>query len=775
MPDATKVGSIFYESSLDPKGFNAGATQIKSGLSGLKQSFEGLSPVVKTVGAAFATYIGTRAVIGFFKSTIDSANESNRVMAQTNAVIQSTGGAAGYTTQQIAAMAAEIQKNTTVSDEAAQTGMNMLLTFTKIGSETFPQATRAMLDMATAMNGGVTPSGEQLSNTAIQLGKALQDPVLGVTALRRVGVNFTQSQIDMIKNLMDTNRQLDAQKFILGELSREFGGSATAQAQTFEGQMLQLTNQLDDFKENIGNSLIPALSYLSSALQNSDGAFGALLYPIRVVSTAIIGLMLLVKELGMVISAVFATGLAIIGGEANLIGDIWTNTMGDMVVEGANAQQKISQVWSTETTKQVGIAKKGNQDEESASGKKAAKIKKDLADETESYNDNLAKRNKAFDQSMADLIWAHQDKVKSLKKDLDDENKSFDEKMADQVKTYSESMTQMQNDHQKTVDGYQKDLTTETTDHATKVSQIQALIDQENSYGKNARQSKLAEYQQELADEMASYNTKAAEIQTKIDEENTSYADAVIAKKTANDQEVLDLQTKHSQQILDYQTEIDTEQGILNSHQTEVNLIKDKAKTDDITRLIAQHNEENIEADKQHQKKMIDIVVQGTAEGTASGAAFDAGITPEMEKTKTKLGAMSTDIGTTIAENLKQSAIDAGKNWANNFVDYVKRTFKEQGIKAPSQFVVDLLNNVLGGWTPDNSAGGQSNYQGGLSWVGEKGPELMNIPKGADVIPNDQLGGVGQTIIINVGKISNNMDIESIAREIGFRTQIAPR
>ena len=62
----------------------------------------------------------------------------------------------------------------------------MLLTFTNIGKDVFPKATETMLDMATAMNSGMTPSAEQLKGVSIQLGKALNDPVEGISALSRV-------------------------------------------------------------------------------------------------------------------------------------------------------------------------------------------------------------------------------------------------------------------------------------------------------------------------------------------------------------------------------------------------------------------------------------------------------------------------------------------------------------------------------------------------------------------------------------------------------------
>ena len=72
--------------------------------------------------------------------------------------------------------------------------------------------------------------GTSLKSAAIQVGKALQDPENGITALRRVGVNFTKEQKERIQGWVEEGKQLKAQKFILKELRTEFAGSAEAQA-----------------------------------------------------------------------------------------------------------------------------------------------------------------------------------------------------------------------------------------------------------------------------------------------------------------------------------------------------------------------------------------------------------------------------------------------------------------------------------------------------------------------------------------------------------------
>lgn len=201
----------------------------------------------------------TAATAAFAVSAVKSFTESQNVMAQTNAVIKSTGGVAGVTSKQVSDLASSLQRVTKFSDEQVQSGENLLLTFTKIGKNIFPQATEVMLDMSQAL-------GQDVKNSAIQLGKALQDPILGITALRRVGVNFNDEQKKVIENLVKTGRSAEAQKLILKELQTEFGGSARAAGQTFAGQLTILKNQLDDIKETIGLFIAIAITPLVKGL-----------------------------------------------------------------------------------------------------------------------------------------------------------------------------------------------------------------------------------------------------------------------------------------------------------------------------------------------------------------------------------------------------------------------------------------------------------------------------------------------------------------------------
>lgn len=201
--------------------------------------------------AGLATAAGATAV-AFGVKAVKSFMEAQKQAAQLDAVLKSTNQAAGVTKEKALELASALQKQTTYSDEAVLSAENMLLTFTNIKDNVFPDATRTVLDMSTAL-------GQDTKNSAIQLGKALNDPILGVTALRRVGVDFTEDQQKQIETLVRTGKTLDAQKLILQELAKEFGGSAQAQAQTFEGRMKQLANTVDDLLEKIGEAIFQGL------------------------------------------------------------------------------------------------------------------------------------------------------------------------------------------------------------------------------------------------------------------------------------------------------------------------------------------------------------------------------------------------------------------------------------------------------------------------------------------------------------------------------------
>lgn len=225
-----------------------GASALINGIKGAMGGLGDLAGGALTLGlgAAAAGIAGLGAGLGL---AISEAMGAQEVMSQTEAVIKSTGGAAGMTAEAIADLAGSLSQNSRFADDAIQEGENLLLTFTNIGSDVFPMATQAMVDMATAM-------GTDAKGGAIQLGKALNDPVAGISALSRVGVSFTEDQKKMIEQMVKAGDVAGAQKIILAELNKEFGGSAAASAATFAGKLDVIKNQALNVAEAIGGPLI---------------------------------------------------------------------------------------------------------------------------------------------------------------------------------------------------------------------------------------------------------------------------------------------------------------------------------------------------------------------------------------------------------------------------------------------------------------------------------------------------------------------------------------
>lgn len=238
----------------DTSGFEKSMKNVKSASDNTHLSFLKLTGAVAAGQAAFElAKVGITKAVGFLGDTVKSANDSENALAQLNTVLKSTSNAAGIASKDLVDQATALQKLTTYSDEAVMSAQSLLLTFTNVKGGVFKEAIPTILDMSTAL-------GQDLKSSSIQLGKALNDPIKGITALSRVGVSFTQAQKDQIETLVKSGKTMEAQKIILKELKTEFGGSAAAAGQTFAGSMLRLKNQIDDVQESIGTAIVKAIT-----------------------------------------------------------------------------------------------------------------------------------------------------------------------------------------------------------------------------------------------------------------------------------------------------------------------------------------------------------------------------------------------------------------------------------------------------------------------------------------------------------------------------------
>jgi hypothetical protein len=233
---------------------------------------DGLGSKLKTFGKATALAVGGLAVGGVvalgkaFTDGLSAAQDYQDLAAKSAAVIKSTGNEAHVSVKGIQNMAASLESLGTTDEELIINSQNVLLTFTNIRNvgkdRIFDQATKSALDMSVAL-------GTDLQGASIQVGKALNDPIKGVTALSKVGVSFTQAQRDQIKALVDSGKTMDAQKIILGELSKEFGGAAQAAGKGFRGSVFRAKDALGDLERDIVTKALPGLTKISDWVTNT--------------------------------------------------------------------------------------------------------------------------------------------------------------------------------------------------------------------------------------------------------------------------------------------------------------------------------------------------------------------------------------------------------------------------------------------------------------------------------------------------------------------------
>jgi hypothetical protein len=234
--------------------------EASSGLSSLGDGLKSLGGLA--LGGAVAGFAALGVAVA---GGVSDAREAALIMAQTEAVIKSTGGAAGVSAQQVSDYAASLSAaagQSLFGDSQIQESTNLLLTFTNIKDTTLEAATAISVDMAQALGGAP-------KDAAIQLGKALNDPIAGVTALSRVGVSFTEEQKAQIKTMQEAGDTAGAQAIILAELNKEFGGSAKAAADA-DGGMAQFKDTIGETFENVGSKLLPVLNQFAAWLNSPE-------------------------------------------------------------------------------------------------------------------------------------------------------------------------------------------------------------------------------------------------------------------------------------------------------------------------------------------------------------------------------------------------------------------------------------------------------------------------------------------------------------------------
>jgi len=216
--------------------------------------------MLESLGISFAAFEGFE----FIKKSKEDFEQLEQATSRLKAGLESTRGVAGMTMETLQAGAEEAAHKFKFTKGQIEQMQSVMLTFPAVTKKTFGDASQAIFDMSTRLH-------QDLDSTAIQVGKALQDPIKGVAALHRVGVNFSKGQMEMIKHMVEGGHAAQAQAVILRELQTEFAGSAEAAAKA--DPLFRFNKTMDDLRETVGELATDFLKKLTPALEWIAGCF----------------------------------------------------------------------------------------------------------------------------------------------------------------------------------------------------------------------------------------------------------------------------------------------------------------------------------------------------------------------------------------------------------------------------------------------------------------------------------------------------------------------
>lgn len=295
---------------------------------GVGQSGAGLITTLgRTPTAATAAAIGVGAAATAGYQFVQAYGEAQAVAAATNTLIENTGGRANVTAEQVAALGQEIMGYGVASDEAVGSAANQLLAMENVrneagrGNDIFTRAIRLGADYAAV-------TGQDMTSATFRFGRALNDPVRGMSLLRRTGIQFTESQQAQITALAESGDLLGAQRILLEALEGRYKGAAETFGTLVPGQLGRARESFGEAAEALGEELAPAAEAVATGLADIAPAAAAGLEPV----------VTLVGALGELTSA--GAQAAEDGGFAGFISDI-----NDAIGSQLNPIERASDAW----------------------------------------------------------------------------------------------------------------------------------------------------------------------------------------------------------------------------------------------------------------------------------------------------------------------------------------------------------------------------------------------------------------------------------------------
>ncbi len=251
------------------KGIQSVAQQLSdlknSSSSGLS-AFTSLATGVASTRVVFDTVAQSISKVVSVASNLISAYASQeQAEMRLQTMLKATQNACGMTAAELLDLAEALSEVTTYAAGDVLEIENVLIATENLGRDVVPEATKAVLNLASA-------TGRDATQAARQLSRALADPAKNINVLNSAGLTLTSTQIENIKTVQEQSGIYEAQRLILDHVAATYGDMAEAIAQTDSGKLERIKNVWQDIKEGLGRSLLntisPALDAVYESLKN---------------------------------------------------------------------------------------------------------------------------------------------------------------------------------------------------------------------------------------------------------------------------------------------------------------------------------------------------------------------------------------------------------------------------------------------------------------------------------------------------------------------------
>ncbi len=264
---AVKIGSLIIELAVQHGLLKSGLTEAQREVKKTTREIEQIGQGLVDFGQKMAVAV-TLPVAAIAKSAVQGFIEQKKAMADVEAALKSMGNASGKTAAELGKTADQLETRSLYDAEVILKDVTaQLLTFGRISGQEFDRAQQATIDLAARMNG-------DLKGAAIQIGKALNDPVKGVSALGKAGIQFSDSQKAMIKSLVETGNVAAAQRIVLKELETQFSGAAAVAADATPWRAAQVA--IGQAMDAIGEIVLPLVTKMAEAVRRVAEEFSKL-------------------------------------------------------------------------------------------------------------------------------------------------------------------------------------------------------------------------------------------------------------------------------------------------------------------------------------------------------------------------------------------------------------------------------------------------------------------------------------------------------------------